>query len=192
MTDTHATIEPLLRRLTGTEFTTTLLSALTQTDWAEDEIHQAQQQRHPDVADVLFRGFSLLTATHSRMSTEFVYRAHARELLDRVATGQPTKPGTAVEVVLSLMQVSLVTPLNTAAFGLYLRMWRQAGLPDLGEPVKGFDDHYEAIAARGIDEFEAVARRKLAVPDRVLALTTCDGRHHGQPVACRLASARAA
>ncbi|MEU3010040.1 hypothetical protein [Nocardia asteroides] len=191
MTDELATIKPLLRSLTGTEFTATLLSTLTQTDWAEDEIHLAQQ-RHPDVADVLFHGFSLLTATHPRMSTEFVYRAHARELLDRVATGQPTKPATSVEVVLSLMQVSLVTPLNTAAFGLYLRMWRQAGLPDLGEPVRGFHDHYEAIAASGIDEFEAVARRKLAVPDRVLALTTCDGRHHGQPVACRLASARAA
>lgn len=191
MTDQLATIEPLLHSLTGAEFTTTLISTLTQAEWAEDEIDQAQQ-RHPDVADVLFHGFSLLAATHQRMSTKFVYRAHARELLERVAAGQSTKPGTAVEVALLLMQISLATPLNTTAFGLYLRMWRQAGLPDLGEPVKGFDEHYEAIAASGIDEFEALARRRLAVPDRVLALSTCDGRHHGEPVACRLACARAA
>ncbi|MFI8974244.1 hypothetical protein ACIGO9_15260 [Nocardia asteroides] len=190
MTKQLTTIEPLLRSLTGLEFTTALISALTQTEWAEDEIDRAQQ-RHPDVADVLFHGFSLLTATDQRMSTEFVYRAHARELLERVAAGLSTKPGTAVEVALLLMRVSLVTPLNTTAFGLYLRMWRQAGLPDLGEPVTD-DDHYEAIAGRGIDEFEAVARRKLAVPDRVLTLITCDGCHHGQPVDCRLACARAA
>lgn len=191
MTDTLTTIEPLLHTLLGTESTKTLTTTFAQLDWAEDEITHAQD-RHRDVADVLYHGFSLLTATHERMSAEFVYRAHARELLERVAAGLSTKQGTAVEVALSLMQVSLTTPLNTTAFGLYLRMWRQAGMPDLGEPVKGFDEHYEAIAASGIDEFEALARRKLAVPDRVLALSTCDGRHHGEPVTCRLACARAA
>lgn len=189
MTDTLTTIEPFLRTLLGAESTKTLTTTFAQLDWAEDEITHAQD-RHRDVADVLYHWFSLLTATHERMSAEFVYRAHARELLERVSAGLSTKPGTAVEVALSLMQVSLATPLNTTAFGLYLRMWRQAGLPDLGEPVEGFDEHYEAIAASGIDQFEAIARRKLAVPDRVLALITCDGRHHGEPV--RLACARAA
>ncbi|MFE7723280.1 hypothetical protein ACFU44_30090 [Nocardia rhizosphaerihabitans] len=191
MTDTLTTIEPRLRNLLGAESTMTLLTTFAQQDWADDEITRAQE-RHPDVADVLYHGFSLLTATHERMSTEFVYRAHARELLERVAAGQSTKPATAVEVALSLMQISLATPLNTTAFGLYLRMWRQAGLPDVGGTVTDVDDHYEAIAARGIDELESIARRKLAEPDRVLALPLCVGSHHGEPVVCRLASARAA
>lgn len=191
MTTSHTMFEPILRELTGSEFTKTLLATFRQLEWAEEEIHRAQT-RHPDVADVLHHSFSLLTATEDRMATEFVYRAHARELLERVATGVSTKPGTSVEVVLSLMRASLVTPLNTTAFGLYARMWRHAGLPavdGLGEEVCA---HYEALNASRIDEFEAVARRKLAQPSRVLKLVSCEGRHLGEPVNCRLATARAA
>ncbi|MFD8101121.1 hypothetical protein ACFV24_16405 [Nocardia fluminea] len=190
---THALnrFEPILREIAGPEVTKTLTTTLTQQDWAEDEISRAQQ-RHPDVADVLHHSFSLLTATEERMSTEFIYRAHARELIERVATGVLTKPGTSVEVVLLLMRASLVTPLNTTAFGLYLRMWRRAGLPDLGGPIAGLDGHYEAINASGIDDFEAIARRKLAKPSRVLTLVTCEGRHLGEPADCRFAPARAA
>lgn len=183
--------EPILREIVGPEFTETLTTTLTQQDWAEDEIRRAQQQ-HPDVADVLHHSFSLLTATHERMTTEFIYRAHARELIERVAAGVSTKPGTSVEVVLLLMRASLVTPLNTTAFGLYLRMWRRAGLPDLGGPIEDLDGHYEAINASGIDDFEAISRRKLAKPARVLTLVACAGRHLGEPADCRFASARAA
>ncbi|MFI6220081.1 hypothetical protein ACIBEH_05965 [Nocardia salmonicida] len=190
MTDALNRIELALREIAGPEFIRTLTTTLTQQDWAEDEISRAQQ-RHPDVADVLHHSFSLLTATHERMATEFVYRAHARELIERVATGVSTKPGTSVEVVLLLMRVSLVTPLNTTAFGLYLRMWRQAGLPDLGGPIEDLDGHYEAIHASGIDDFEAIARRKLAKPSRVLTLVACEGRHLGEPADCRFAPARA-
>ncbi|MGW5315470.1 hypothetical protein [Nocardia thailandica] len=191
MTATLTKIEPILREIAGSEFTQTLLTTLRQQDWAEEEIQRAQN-RHPDVADVLHHSFSLLSATEDRMATEFVYRAHARELLERVATGVSTKPGTSVEVVLSLMRASLVTPLNTTAFGLYARMWHHAGLP----AVDGLDEevcaHYEALNASRIDEFEAIARRKLAQPSRVLKLVTCEGRHLGEPVDCRLATARAA
>ncbi len=184
-------IELALRELVEPKFTKAVTTTLTQQDWAEDEISRGQQ-RHPDVADVLHHSFSLLTATQERMATEFVYRAHARELIERVATGVATKPGTSVEVALSLMQASLVTPLNTTAFGLYLRMWRQAGLPDLGGPIEDLDGHYEAINASGIDDFEAIARRKLTKPSRVLTLVACEGRHLGEPADCRFAPARAA
>ncbi|UGT55937.1 hypothetical protein [Nocardia asteroides] len=44
------------------------------------------------------------------MATEFVYRTHARKLLERVAAGVSPKPVTSVEVVMSLMRASLVTP----------------------------------------------------------------------------------
>ena len=191
MTHVLSRFEPILREIAGPEFTKTLTATLAQQDWAEDEIRRAQQ-RHPDVADVLHHSFSLLTATHERMATEFIYRAHARELIERVAAGVLTKPGTSVEVVLLLMRASLVTPLNTTAFGLYLRMWRQAGLPDLGGPIEDLDGHYEAINASGIDDFEAIARRKLAKPSRVLTLVACEGRHLGEPADCRFAPARAA
>ncbi|MFG1774785.1 hypothetical protein ACGFIX_34860 [Nocardia salmonicida] len=184
-------IELAFRELVGPEFAKAVTTCVASMDWADDEIAQAQR-RHPDITDVLYHSFSLLTATHDRMSTEFIYRPHARELTERVAAGTSTKPGTSVEVALSLMQASLVTPLNTTAFGLYLRMWRCADLPSLGGPIQDLDDHYEAIAASSIDDLESVARHKLSVPDRVLTLVTCEGRHHGEPVDCRLATARAA
>ncbi|MFC4374550.1 hypothetical protein ACFO5K_10605 [Nocardia halotolerans] len=41
--------------------------------------------------------------------------------------------------MLSLMRASLVTPLNTIAFGLYLRMWHRAGLPDLDGPIEALE-----------------------------------------------------
>ncbi|GEM29130.1 hypothetical protein NN3_01370 [Nocardia neocaledoniensis NBRC 108232] len=191
MTTEFAKFESILSAVAGSEFTQTLFAIFSQLEWAEDEIRRAQH-RHPDVADVLHHSFPLLTATEERMATEFVYRAHAQELLDRVATGVSTKPGTSVEVVLSLMRASLVTPLNTTAFGLYVRMWRQAGLPEVNGLGDDVSRHYEAVNASGIDEFEATARRKLAQSSRVLTLVACEGRHFGEPVDCRLASARAA
>ncbi len=191
MTDSLTMIEPILRSIAGPDIMNTLTTTFAQMEWAEDEISQAQL-RHPDIADVLYHSFSLMTATHERMSTEFIYRTHARELLERIAAGTSTKPGTSVEVVLALMRVSMTTPLNTPAFGLYLRMWRRAGLPELGGPVEDVDEHYEAIAATRIDEFESLVRRKLAVDDRVLSRITCEGLHHGKRVDCRLAAARAA
>ena len=65
--------------------------------WAEDEIAQAQT-RHPDKADTIYHSFALLSGgeASARMGVEAVYRAHARETLERVATGQDTRPGTAV------------------------------------------------------------------------------------------------
>ncbi|MEV0075269.1 hypothetical protein AB0H58_02550 [Nocardia neocaledoniensis] len=94
--------------------------------------------------------------------------------------------------MLSLMRASLVTPLNTTAFGLYARMWRHAGLPAIDGLGEDVGEHHEAINASEIDEFEAIARRKLAQPSRVLKLVTCEGRHLGEPVDCRLATAQAA
>jgi hypothetical protein len=52
---------------------------------AEEEI-EAARARHPQHADRLYHSFSLLQPITGldRMRTEFVYRSHCRELLDRV------------------------------------------------------------------------------------------------------------
>ena len=90
-------IELAFRDLVGPEFAKAVTTCVASMDWADDEIAQAQR-RHPDITDVLYHSFSLLRATHDRMSTEFIYRPHARELTERVAAGTSTKPGTSVEV----------------------------------------------------------------------------------------------
>jgi hypothetical protein len=156
-----------------------------QMDWAEEEIAQARQ-RHPTMTDTLYHSFTLLTPTHDLMKTEVVYRAHCRELLDRVASVQDTRPGTAIEVCCACSATSALAPLTSPAAGLYMRTWTAAGLPEL----QSFDDrhgHHEALEGPIIDDLEREARRKLTVADRRLGTIDCPGRHHGEPVPCKYA-----
>lgn len=153
--------------------------------WAEEEI-EAARRRHAVDADTLWHSFTLLVPRHELMSTEFVYRSHAGEILERVATGEDTRPATAAEVCCVLAQASQVTPLNSVASGLYCRMWQRA-FPD--QPLF-WDTHdaHEALEGARIDELEATTRRKAASPDRALAEIVCTGRHHGEPVDCTYAT----
>lgn len=133
--------------------------------WAEAEI-DAAQRRHPTAADRIWRSFLLLRPTHRLMGTESVHRAHCRELLNRVARGEDTRPGTAAECCIALSVTSLQVPLNTAAAGLYARMWRPAGLPPIELTDAG--EHYEALEGSAIDDHEAWLRGKLRQPWRAL------------------------
>ncbi|GAA5091384.1 hypothetical protein [Nocardia iowensis] len=165
-----------------------IVDGLALMDVTEDEIAKAQIRHHPRLSDLLWHSSSLLKPTHPSMfRSEFVYRAHCRELLDRVAAGTPTEYGTAAEVCLAVLAVATVTPINTAAMGLHLRMWKLAGLPALGGPGENLP-HYEAIAGSKIDDLETTARKKLRVEDRVLGDIRCCGQHNGVHVRCEYAS----
>jgi hypothetical protein len=133
---------------------------------AEDEICAAQQ-RHPDAADRIWRSFPLLPPTDGLATNTLVYRAHCRELLDRVAADADTRLGTAAECCWALCEVSQRVPLNTAAAGLYSRMWRLAGLPPVNLSDNG--GHYEALEGSQIDDFEAVLRQRLRQDWRALS-----------------------
>jgi len=151
---------------------------------AEDEIEQAAG-RHPEAADDLYHAFALLLpAIEARAwDTEFVYRAHCRELLERVAAGEDTKPGTTVECLLAMSEVSKKIPLNGTAAGLYFRLWTRA-FPDHELTDRG--EHYEALYKDSIDKVEQEMRRKLTLRGRVVQRGfTCDGTHHGQPAGCK-------
>ena len=131
---------------------------------AIDEI-EAAQQRHPGAAGRIAAAYQLLAPTHELMrSVEMTYRGHCRELLERVANGTDTRPGTAAEICIGLSYASLAAPLNETGAGLYHRMWALA-FPDCPMPAGG---DYEWSAGSLIDEAEAGARRKLAQPDRRL------------------------
>ncbi|ORT53015.1 hypothetical protein KBI5_08915 [Frankia sp. KB5] len=151
-------------------------------DLAEEEIDSACA-RHPKHRDTLFHSFSLLRPTLPRMTSAFVYRAHCQELLGRVARVEDTRPGTAAEVCCLCADISTQVPLNSPAAGLYFRMWAQAF------PHTPADDdrraHHEALYASRIDDYEALARAKLAVDDRRLGTITCTGRHNTVKVPCR-------
>ncbi len=157
-------------------------------NWAEDEIAQAAA-RHPERADAIYHSFSLLSGGDAaeRMSVEAVYRAHAREILERVAHGQDTRLGTAVEVVIGLLAAAERAPLSHEGFGLCARLWVTAGLPD----NDGFStklEHIEALHSSRIDAEEADARRACRDDARKLGRIECDGWHHGQQVPCTYAA----
>lgn len=155
-----------------------------QWEWAEEEIQKACAQ-HPREADRIWHtGISLFFPTHERMKLELVYRAHCRELLARVVAGEDTRPGTAAEVICLMHNTSLLSPLTSAATGLYMRMYQKAGLPEIPEFAEMLVN-YEAIERFRIDDHEAEAREKLAVPSRVVPKDiTCRGQHHGEDVDC--------
>jgi hypothetical protein len=157
--------------------------------WAEDEIAQARA-RHPEQADTLFHSFSLLSGgeASARMSVEAVYRAHAREILERVAAGEDTRPGTAVEVVIGLLAAAERAPLSHEGFGLCARLWIAAGLPDHDEFAAKLD-HIEALHAARLDTEEADARRACRDDARKLGRIECDGWHHGAQVPCSYVAA---
>ena len=160
-----------------------------QMEWAEDEITKAQR-RHPARADLIYHSFSLLTPKHELMGTEFVYRSHCAELLNRVAAGTDTRPGTAAEVACACCDASQVAPLTSTAAGLYARMWQQA-FPGHGDQWTDSGEHYEALHGSQIDDLERWSRRKLAHDDRTLDFD-CGGMHHGETVNCRAAAQMAA
>jgi hypothetical protein len=160
--------------------------------WAEDEIEEARA-RHPRHTDRIYHSFVLLSPNLSleSMGTEFVYRSHCRELLDRVAAGADTRPATAAEICCLMATASQRAPLTSAAAGLYMRMWRAADFPALPAFTEaGY--HHEALEKTLIDDLEQLTRRKIAVAERRLGTIDCPGRHHGHHVNCDYAPTTAA
>lgn len=155
-------------------------------DWAEDEI-QAAMRRHPRVADTLWHSNKLLCPTEDpRLTTEFVFRAHCRELLERVAAGEDTRQATDAEICCATLAIAHRTPITTTAFGMYMRLWHRA-FP--GKAILRPDqlDGYEKVRGEKMDDLERETREKLAVKDRVLGTITCHGQHHGVEVNCAYA-----
>lgn len=139
---------------------------LDQARWADQEI-QAAISRHPEHAGRLERSFLLLRPNTclERMNSKTVYQAHCREILDRVAAGEDTRLGTAAEICCAMAETSLRTPITSEAAGLYMRMWRAAGLPDVAD-IREAARHHEALEPSRIDDCEQEARWKLARRER--------------------------
>lgn len=175
-----------LGELLGSDLAGELTRTFAQMEWAEEEIEKARR-RHRAHSDRIYHSFSLLTPTHERMATEMVYRSHCRELLERVAASQDTRPGTAAEVCVVCCESSMLAPLTETAAGLYGRMWKAAGFP--GHQWEDRQEHHEALSASLIDDAERETRRKLTVADRKLGDIECCGMHHGDEVTCQYAKA---
>jgi hypothetical protein len=163
-------------------------AGLTCVAWAEESIIAAIEL-HPSAENDLFHAFTLLVPSlrSQAWSQEFIFKGHARELLERVAKGDDTTLGTAAECAIAMSAVSKVVPLHGPATGFYLRVWAKA-FPDKRLWPEG-ETHSEGLYRDQIDEHERYVRAKLRQPSRRVdpVAITCDGAHWGQPVTCKYA-----
>jgi len=152
--------------------------------WAEEEIDAARARYLPR-ADLIYHAYALLMPTHDRMArveSEFIYRLHCRELLERVASDGDTRLATAAEICCAMLEVCLDAPTHSAG-DLAIRVWQAARHLDLDE----VDDPRlrEARLPRSdTEERERFIRFKYASPTRLLRDMPCSGRHHGAEVDC--------
>lgn len=113
----------------------------------------------------IWRSFRLLEPTHPLLRrANWLYREHCREILDRVAAGEDTRPGTGVEALMALLETSLKAPLAGAASGLCFRLFHRH-CPDRAREV--FLDSsptvgdYEGMYGSAMDDLETKARHRL-------------------------------
>ncbi|HTJ72587.1 MAG TPA: hypothetical protein VL551_33925 [Actinospica sp.] len=147
-------------------------SVLDRCMWADEEIEAAQLRHGERDRGPLWNSFRLLRPTHESAWPELVYRAHCRELLDRVAAGVDTRSATDAEKILVLSGASQTAPLNSGAETLYLRIGTRM-FPDIFEGIGDVLDveAYEKIHGSRADDYEAQLARKLAQPWRKIGAT---------------------
>jgi len=139
---------------------------------ADEEIEAAQLRHCERDRGPLWNSFRLLKPTHDRAWPELVYRAHCRELLDRVAAGIDTRPATDAEKISVLSTASQSAPLNSGAETLYLRIGTRL-FPDIFDGIGDVLDvqAYEKIHGSRADDYEAQLTRKLSQPWRRIGAT---------------------
>jgi hypothetical protein len=125
---------------------------------AEDEIAVAKKAQPR--ATVLDRSFALLLPTQDIMNTDWLYRAHCRELLTRLVKGEDTRPGTDVEVIAAVASVTLKTPVVSAVAGLYERTFQRISPERYAQLFEeDWAAKYQHLYGPQIDEWEADTRR---------------------------------
>lgn len=155
--------DPDVRNILGASLTGVLRNLFDCMEIAEEEIAAAKAIAPDGVTekriDDAFRYLSPSDLLQNK--TLELYRAHAHEIIARVAAGEDLRPGTEAEVLAALCESSLAAPLNSIAALLYARLFRSV-FPELKEL------HFEAAYAgtsyyeMQADELLARTRRKLA------------------------------
>lgn len=141
----------------------TITTAFTVMDWAQDEIEAARARHGEYVKGPLWHAFMAVKVTEPHMFEEIIYRVHAREILDRIATGKDVRPGTDAEMIAALRLASLTAPLSSAAATLYFRIAARS-FPGLWAHAGNHTDlaAYESVHGGAADDHESWLRNKLA------------------------------
>ena len=167
--DTHNTVA-VAETILGRPLATHLEILFECMELAEKEIASAKQ-RSPEHAERLHTAFLALQPSTPLLHRcpERLFRAHCRELLERVTKSHDLRPATTAEVVAVLSAMSLEHPLDRPATVLYWEGFT-ALFPEEATRVRA---EIGPVAADSRDrecarELEAKLRKKLAVPSRTL------------------------
>lgn len=113
---------------------------------AEEEIAEAID-RHPKKREAIWNSFTILRPSEIIRDLGMqIYRAHCKELLERVANGMDTRPGTEAEVLGAISNLSMATPLKSDVAYLMQKLmidvfgYNPAGDIALYESYKGASD----------------------------------------------------
>ena len=105
---------------------------------AEEEI-EAAKQRYPNKAAQLHNSFKLLCPPETFASfTSELYRAHAKELLQRIARGKDLSLATRAELCIALSEASFLAPLRNDFYCFYSQCFRAVFPKKYGEIFKGW------------------------------------------------------
>jgi hypothetical protein len=159
----------LARELLGAPLANVFERTFHRVELAEEEI-DAAKRRHPNDAERIHRAFLILCPSDPLHAYgDELYRAHCRELLERVRLGGDTRPATSAEVVACLSAASLQVPPGRPATFLYWQLFG-ALFPDQAEKLRAeigpvaADSHDKSVA----DDLARKLRRKLTVPTRAI------------------------
>ncbi|MET9402650.1 hypothetical protein [Kitasatospora sp. NPDC002965] len=94
-------------------------------DTAQEEIDAARERHGETEQGPLWNAFLLLQPSDVLESAPRLYRAHVRELLERVATRQDTRPATGAELLAAVSAGSVQVPLPPSALCLAARLTAQ-------------------------------------------------------------------
>lgn len=155
-------IEPMLSMMG--DFGTRIQDVFACMAIAEEEI-SAAQARQPDRADDIWNSFKYLQPSELlQPRTPQLYRAHAKEIVFRIAHGQTKRTqleaATAAELCCVFSAVSLASPLQSDAVAAYQKLFKQV-FPNV--------TIYEGMAIQEsypgrTDEIISSLRRRCSVP----------------------------
>lgn len=148
-------LEEILRKEIGVS--ASIFSAM---EVADEEIERAMNM-YPDARYLIYGSF-LTIRPHFEMP-ERLYRMHMRELLERVATGQPLEPGTSAEILTAMHGAAGIIPLHNEPSALFAILFRELfpelvfeGLEMLSERYPGETDSLRAELVQKLSAKRAI------------------------------------
>jgi hypothetical protein len=158
------------------EFADDFRSTFAQMGIAEEEIDRIQRN-YPRRSEYLNKvGFLLcMPSPVLRLASEWTFRAHCREILERMAIDQDTRPPSSAELAIAFSETSLKAPLNPTGASLYARHFLRAAelvaqplKPDLVATLRKMDHRLDPALSKPL---EHDACRSLLQKDRKPKMT---------------------